>query len=89
MIKTLGQQQSCPKQLPLAMFLAVEPAFTSFEISEEALKKDLSYNPMLQINNASAISMVLDSTSTSVETSTNTGSFATDSDSDTKGDEYH
>lgn len=89
MVKTLGRDQNCPKQLPFTMFFAVEPAYTTLSLSKDVLGAKLNYNPALQINDASAMSTIVASTSTSVETSTNTGSFATDSDEDTLGDEDH
>jgi hypothetical protein len=87
MIKTLGREQSCPKQMPFTMFFAVEPAYTTLSLSKDVLQEQLNYNPALQINDASAMSTILSSTSTSVESSTSTGIFGTDSDSDTLGDE--
>jgi len=88
MVKTLSREQNCPKQLPFTMFFAVEPAYTSISLSKDVMQAKLNYNPALQINDASAMSTILASTSTSVEDhSTNTGSFGTDTDGDTLGDE--
>lgn len=88
MVKTLGAQEKCPEKLPFAMFFAVEPAFTT--ISEKILDEELHYDPNLQINNETRLSLIVGGqTSTSVRKSTNTGvgPFGQDKDDDTKQDE--
>ncbi|MDJ1168491.1 hypothetical protein PMG71_03515 [Roseofilum sp. BLCC_M154] len=90
MVKMLGTEEKCSEKLPFAMLFAVEPAFTS--ISSEVLEKELRYNPELQINEESQLSLIVaGQTSTSVRRSTNTGSLPIpgtgDSDDDSMGDE--
>ncbi len=86
MVKTLGLQEKCPQNVPFAMFFAVEPAFTT--IPEKILEEELHYNPNLQINDETRLSLIVGGqTSTSIRKSTNTGPFGGDKDDDTQGDE--
>ena len=88
MVKTLGTQEKCPEKLPFAMFFAVEPAFTT--IPEKILDEELHYNPNLQINDETRLSLIVGGqTSTSLKkcTLTGFGDQARDRDEDSAGDE--
>ena len=89
MIATLSNSGRSTKaeQIPFVMNFAVKPVYVLSEISSDALSKRLGYNPKLQINESSDLSIKLGTSTCTVDGSIPTGSFSTDSSPDTQTDD--
>lgn len=75
------------EQVPFAMNFAVKPVYVLSEISSEEIQKRLGYNPELQMNDSSDLSISLGTSTCTVDGSVPTGSFSTDSSPDTQADD--